>query len=106
LAPDSPPQGTDQLKNLKNTICQHFFLLNLTSYSTTLRVISSGGGLGLNGFEKVCGPEEVNCICNGFRVVGESRERRDGAEKDFLWFWRGRGLRVKEDEYALHNRVR
>jgi len=36
-----------------------FFLLNLTSYSATLRVISSGGGLGLNGFEEVCGPEGV-----------------------------------------------
>jgi len=30
----------------------NFFLFNLTSYSTTLRVISLGEGLGLNGFEK------------------------------------------------------
>ena len=36
-----------------------FFLLNLTSYLTTQRLISSGVGLRLNGFEEVCGPEEV-----------------------------------------------
>jgi len=36
-----------------------FFKPNLTSYSTTLRVINSGGGLELNRFEEVCGPEEV-----------------------------------------------
>ena len=36
-----------------------FFQINLTSYSTTLRVISPGEGLGLNGFEEVCGPGEV-----------------------------------------------
>ena len=36
-----------------------FFKINLTSYSTTPRVISSAGGLGLNVFEEVCGPEEV-----------------------------------------------
>jgi len=37
----------------------------------------------------VCGPEEVYCVCNGFRVVGErAEERRDGTEKDFLRLWR------------------
>ena len=43
----------------KSEVTFLFFLPNLTSYSTTLRVISSGGGLGLNGFEEVCRPEEV-----------------------------------------------
>jgi len=59
-----------------------FFLFNLTSYSTTQRVISSGRGLELNGFGEVCGPEEVWCVSNGFRVVGESRRevRRDREE--------------------------
>jgi len=40
------------------------------------------GALGLNGFEEVCGPAEVQCVCNGSRVVGESRreERRDREE--------------------------
>ena len=35
--------------------------------------------MGLNGFQEVCGPEKVQCLCNGFRVVGDNRreERRD-----------------------------
>jgi len=59
--------------------CTFFLIFNLTSYSTTLSVISSVEGLEINGFEEVCGPEEVKCVYNGFRVVGESRrhERRD-----------------------------
>jgi len=42
--------------------------------------MSSGRGLELNGSEEVCELEEVLCVCNGFRVVIESRreERRDG----------------------------
>jgi len=62
-----------------------FLLPNLTSYSTKLRVISSwGGGLGLNGFEGVCGPEEVECV----ELLERAAERRDGTEKDFLRFLR------------------
>ena len=69
------------------------FFPNLTSYPTTLRVISSGGGLELNGFEEVYGPQEVQCVCNGFRVLGESRreERRDreGFSAVFeRWAWK------------------
>ena len=70
-----------------------FLLLNLTSYSTALRVICSGGGLGLHGFEEVCEPEEVQCVCNGFRVVGESRREKRRDRKGFSevlerWAWK------------------
>ena len=37
----------------------YLFISLLTSYSTTPRIISSGKGLGLNGFEVVGGTEEV-----------------------------------------------
>ena len=43
--------------------------------------------MGLNGFEEVCGPEEVYSV---FVMVSEllerAEERRDGTEKDFLRF--------------------
>jgi len=44
--------------------------------------------LRLSGFEEVCGPEKVYCVCNGFRLLERAEERRDGTEKDFLRFWR------------------
>ena len=52
----NPGIYTDDTKFKKS---KNFFLLNWATYSTTLRVISSGGGLGLNGFEEVCEREEV-----------------------------------------------
>ena len=55
-------------------------LIQLTSYSTSLRDISSGRDLGLNGFEVVGGTEDVQRICDGFRVVGESRGEEDEEE--------------------------
>jgi len=72
------PELNSKLYDVKDFVF-FIFQLNLTSYSTTLRVISSGGGLGLNRFEQVCGPEEVLWVRNGFRVAGESRRegRRD-----------------------------
>jgi len=41
------------IKKSKSNMKFDFFLLNLTSYSITLSVISSGEGLGLNGFENL-----------------------------------------------------
>ena len=62
------------------------FLLNLTSYSTTLRVISSGGGLGLNGSEVDRGKFSVLVMVS--ELLERAEEKRDGTEKDFLRFWR------------------
>jgi len=52
--------------------------------------------LGLNGFEEVCGSVEVQCVCNDFRVVAESRrEERQDREglSEVLERWAGREMR-------------
>ena len=66
-----------------------FFLLNLTSYSTTLRVISSGGGLELNGLKKYVDRRKFSVFVMVSELLERAEERRDGTEKDFLRFWRG-----------------
>jgi len=44
--------------------------------------------LGLNGFEEVCGPEQVSVFIMVSKLLERAEERRDGTEKDFLRFWR------------------
>jgi len=65
-----------------------FLKLNLTSYSTTLRVINSGGGLGLNEFEEYVDWRKFSVFLMVSDLLERAEERTEGTKKDFLKFWR------------------
>jgi len=47
-----------------------------------------GDGVGLNGFEEVCGPERFSVFVMVSELLERAEERRDGTEKDLLRFWK------------------
>jgi len=85
--------GGENIKNqeakLELLLLLLLLVFNLTSYSATLRVISSGGGFGLNGYlKKYVNPRRFSVFLMISELLERAEERRDGTEKDFLRFWR------------------
>jgi len=58
-----------------------FFKLNLTSYSLTLRVISSVGGLGLMDLKKYVDRRKFSVYVVVSELLERAEERRNGTEK-------------------------